>query len=466
MSKRLTSIKCFLSLAGMFSIGSAIASPIWNSTHTQNISYKVTQNGTKIESCSSIQQRDGEQVGLSAEEMRNINVRMNSTVINSVTATSLDTLDTSATLTKTGNVSGQPITYYTPYTICDYVQLNTYNLPKAAQITYVVGFTTEDIQDRVILGSGESFKNSLCGKYSEYSGITGNQNTVLNVAAYSNMIYNDGILQTGQNYLLATTKFNSIGNRPDPLSKSSRPEQTNGWTFGLKTNTTDSGSLNISIIKDESFDLQYSQNKIKDAFIIPTVASASGTGVQDFRLTFDQAEINNPTNYEYKNQWLGTLTATGNPSLNIPNIPVPGINYRNPDLNVFSSLRYEITKEDLFPSEYNNVTVANLVNFASQGFVREEISYNRKYYNDLLGKITVEVVGVAAPLDVNNENGENAQTKLPYVYTIHLDGLKSWMPVIVAVVCGTLAIIFFVISMILLNKTSENKKYKLVRRTL
>ncbi len=476
MSKRTTSIKWFLSLSSMFSIGIAVFSPIWKATHKANISYTLTHNGTKIENRATTSQSTAD--GPTSDQMKLINEKMNSTVVNKITATSIDTLDTTGVLVKTNPVSGQPITYYNPYTICDYVQLNTYNLPKAAQITYVVGLTSEDIQDRVILGTNEAFKNSICGKYSSYSGITGDPNTVLNVAAYSNMIYNDGILQCGENYLLSTVKFVAPNNRPDPLPPSSTGPKNFSWTFGLMTNTVESGSKNISSVVNMPDpdhpnaplyyyqDLDYFNSRFKDVYIVPLVASQSGAGVQIFRFEISTQDIKNPDNYSYKNQWLGTLSAANNPEFNMTNIPLPGLNYLNPVINAVDSIRYEISKEDMFPSEYNNVTIGQLVNFSSQGFNRGDITYNRKYYNDLVGKTTIEIVGTAAQLGVSDEKGNDVQTKLPYVYTINLDGLKCWMPIIVAIISGTLAIIFFVISMILLNKTSENKKYKLVRRTL
>ena len=50
--------------------------------------------------------------------------------------------------------------------------------------------------------------------------------------------------------------------------------------------------------------------------------------------------------------------------------------------------------------------------------------------------------------------------------TVVINGMKSWIPIIVAISAGVVALIFLIISFILINRTGENKRYKLIRRSM
>lgn len=474
-TKKIT--KLFFGISSGLAVSAPIIFPVWDSISHLKIKLLNQSRASEYEHGVKEKQQMASSTYAEPPKYSKINEIMNGTVSNENTATSIDTLDTTANLIKTGNVSSYPITYFNPQTICDFVQLNTYNLPIGAQITYIVGFTPQEIEAHNALNApGNATGNSLIKTYSANSGITAENSftarTKLNVCAYSNMVYQDGVLYTSKNYLLASTSFDSEDNSPRPLANSTPTLDNNwnrSWTYGLLTNTVSAGTKTVqqvSVTNDATkAEGYYDQWTLDNSYVLPLIASkspSSGT---------EQYEIDTPpealTNIELKNQFYVNLKSLNNDQHTIKNIPIPGLNYLAPTLNVKPSLRYEIVKENLFPSEYNDSTVAPLLGFASQGFNRSEITYTRKYANDLFGRMIIELVGTPAPLGIQTtEGGQDIQVVLPYVFTIELEGFKCWMPIVIACVCAAVAFLFMVIGIILVNKTSENKKYKLVRRTL
>lgn len=387
-----------------------------------------------------------------------INRLMNSTVINRNTATSLDTLNTKGSLIPINqqNLSNLYVMDVSPSNINKFVKLNTSNLPKQAQITYIIGLNPAT--DFGYSYYGQSSK-TISSVYSDYA-MAGK----LWVTAYTNMYYQNGTIIYSP-LALDTISIEGFSTFNLANGVPAGKENIIPWTFGLNTNTVRS-SGDVKGAYETTVDYFINNGESNNLFISnPAVTSTiSNNYVMPLTLL---TENGNPN--AIKQVWasatgvftgLGNLDfrfiSKGNPgSSNESKNMISGFAYQNPLLNLKESLYSEVMKEDYYPSQLDNVSVSRYISPDYQGFNFDTMRFNIQWVNDMTGEMEVKVIGTSV-----QDNGAVV------TQTIIINGMKSWIPLIIAIATAVAGIIFLILAFLLVNQTSKNKKYKLIRKTL
>ena len=392
------------------------------------------------------------------------NEKMNSTIVpidNGELPKNVNELSTTATIVEynSGASKNIDITKINSVSVTNYVRLNTWYLPHGAQITYVIGLPESDFGKKIY--DLEQWGNSAVGSYSGYA-----KSGKLYVTAYSNMIYREGELLTDGNYKLDDIiigGFNPIttfpGNNESPLFS---------WTYGLKLNTNTSNKTPLTesdfflgaIKNQNSYELVGS---INNSYVcsLPVLSDASNSNGRPqilSNLIIDSFGTSSgiPFNMDQINLKMGPYNTNG--GIDIDNgydICIPGTPYATATLDVAESLYSKVVKRDKWASSVKNYEVYKYFEFGAQSFDRNNINYEILGSNNLTGELRVRIKAV--PVGNINSIYENE---------FIIKGFMDWIPFIIIIATSLGAIVFLVIAFILVAQTSENKRYKLIRKSM